>query len=135
MTREEFDFDREPTVLDITPEEADALRAQYEAEEAAKATRRREEQAEWFRQLARARNNIARGLTTWQQEELAADMAWARSVLIDGETFRTGDQLFLALYTARKASLARGLTFSETARLRRLLVALAPTLVEQEVVA
>lgn len=110
------------TMLDLTPEQADRLRAEYEADEAAKVARRREERAQWNAAAAIAR----RRMTDLSAAELAGDLAWARSVLVEGETFRDGAALFLALYNAKKASVARPLTFSETNRLRRVLVALWP---------
>lgn len=120
----------DPLGSEITPDVADRMRAEYEAGEREKAAARQRERDEWFRQLARARDRMARGETARQQEELAADRAWARSVLVDGETFTTGGALFLALYNAKKASVAHSLSFTEVARLRRLVLALYPEVAE-----
>ena len=122
MRLEDMDGRNEETVLDLTPEQATQLRAEYEADQAAKALRKAEERAQWNAAAAIAR----RRMTELSDAELAEDLAWARSVLVEGETFTDGAALFLALYTAKKASVARSLTFSETNRLRRVLVALWP---------
>ena len=130
-TEDWADVRNEETVLDLTPEQATQLRAEYEADQRAKADARRKERDEWYQQLARARQaHDARGAA-----ELADDVAWARTVIVDGERFRDGLALYLVLYTARKMATGRALSLTETARLRRAVTVLFPDVAEQSAVA
>lgn len=121
MRLEDWDV-RDESVLDLASDHADQLRAEYEADERAKAERRRYERAEWFRALARARLAQA----AMHADEVAADVAWARSVLVDGETFEDGLALYCVLHDAKKQSLGRSLGMSEINRLRRAVLVLWP---------
>jgi hypothetical protein len=125
MRLEDWDIGGE-TVLDLSPEEADRLRAAYEAEQTAKAERRAHERQEWSRAIAQARE----AQTAAAAEELAADVAWARTVIVEGETFRDGLALYCVLHEARKRSVGHSLGYTDIARLRRLVAALTDEYVQ-----
>lgn len=110
----------DPLAGELTPAEADRLRAEYEAQEREKAERKARERVQWDAAVRSAQRRVAERA----DEELAADVAWARTVLVEGETFPDGLALYCALHAVKKASVGRSLGYSEISRLRRVTAAL-----------
>lgn len=114
---------RAESVLDMTADEADALREEYEERQRTTAAERADRKARDRATWNEAAKIAQRRLAELYADELASDVAWARTVLLAGETFRDGSALYLTLYQAKKASVGRTLSFTESNRLRRVCVA------------